>query len=278
MKLALTISTPNLEGQIPLTLMSGSFEEKLQRAARLGYDGVELLVLRPDAIDPRAIRDQVAGHGLEIAALASGGIAAIEGLTLLAADTATGQRARARLMALIDCAAQLGAPLVTLGSFRGRRAAITAGDGRAQLVEVLHQAAEHAARQGVRIALEPLNRYETDLVTTVSEGLALLDELGHQQVGLLVDTFHANIEEPSLVGCLQEAAAAHRLWHVHIGDSNRLPPGGGHLDFAQITTTLRSLHYEGYLSAELLARPDPNTAAIATIEVLRPLVPRHPRL
>ena len=67
--------------------------------------------------------------------------------------------------------------------------------------------------------------------------------------------------------------AAGRLWHVHLGDSNRLPPGQGHIDFAGIVTTLREIGYLGYLSAELLPRPDPDTAAASTINYMRQFVP-----
>lgn len=270
MKLALTITTPNVVEPVPLTLLSGSFEQRLDRAAQLGYNGVELLPLRPAEVDPLALRAQVTARGLEIAALASGGIAALDGLTLLAADSALSQQASTRLAALIACAAQLGAPLVTLGSFRGWAKSV-GQNGRAQLLAKLGEACEQAAQHGVRLALEPLNRYETDIVTTVAEGLALIDELGHEQLGLLVDTFHANIEERSLHACFEQAMLAGRLWHVHLGDSNRLHPGGGHLDFAAIVATLNALGYSGYLSAELLARPDPDTAAVATIETMRQL-------
>jgi len=69
--------------------------------------------------------------------------------------------------------------------------------------------------------------------------------------------------------------AAPRLWHVHLGDSNRLPPGDGHFDFALTVQTLRELRYTGYLSAELLARPDPDTAARKTIDFMRGLIPRN---
>ena len=86
--------------------------------------------------------------------------------------------------------------------------------------------------------VEPLNRYETDIVCTVEEGLALVEEVGHSHLGLLLDTFHANIEEATFDVALAAAAQAGRLWHVHIGDSNRLPPGCGHIDFAAIVRTL----------------------------------------
>jgi sugar phosphate isomerase/epimerase len=67
--------------------------------------------------------------------------------------------------------------------------------------------------------------------------------------------------------------AGHRLWHVHIGDSNRLPPGQGHVDFGGIVNTLREIDYQGYLSAELFPRPDPDTAAADTIQYMRRFVP-----
>ncbi|MDP9316746.1 MAG: sugar phosphate isomerase/epimerase [Chloroflexota bacterium] len=272
MKLAVTITTSNVEGSLPLALLAGSFGRRLQAAARLGYDGVELMVLRPEEVNTAAVRAQVAAHGLAIAAIASGGIAAVDKLTLLAADAETSRRAVARLHALIDCAAQLGAPFVTLGSFRGQLKLAGGQCARVGLVDQLRAAAEHAAQQNVRLLVEPLNRYETDIVYTAAEGLELIDEVQHSHLGLLLDTFHANIEEPALDTCFRQAMAAGRLWHVHLGDSNRLAPGQGHLDFGRIVATLQAIGYAGYLSAELLARPDPDTAAALTASYMRRLL------
>jgi sugar phosphate isomerase/epimerase len=120
--------------------------------------------------------------------------------------------------------------------------------------------------------LEPLNRYESDIIHNTAEGLAFLEEVGHSHLGLLLDTFHVNIEEPSLYDCFRQALTARRLWHVHLGDSNRLPPGQGHLDFAGIVTALREGGYQAYLSAELLAQPDPDVAAVMTAEHMRRLL------
>ena len=97
--------------------------------------------------------------------------------------------------------------------------------------------------------------------------------MGHSHLGLLLDTFHVNIEEASLYDCFRRVMAAGRLWHVHLGDSNRLAPGQGHIDFAGIVTTLREIDYQGYLSAELLPCPDPDAAAAATIDHMRQFVP-----
>jgi sugar phosphate isomerase/epimerase len=272
MKLAVTTLAPDIAAQVPVALLAGDFAARLGRAAALGYDGVELMSVRPERLDAAAIREQAAALGLEIAAVASGAIALVEQLTLLAADRETSRRAMERLRDLIGLAALLGAPVVTIGSFRGRLAAAGGAPARGLLVQMLRAAADHAGERGVRLALEPLNRYESDIVNNAAEGLALIEEVGQPCLGLLLDTFHVNIEEPSLDGGFRQVMAAGRLWHVHLGDSNRLAPGQGHLDFAAIVAALRAIGYNGYLSAELLARPDPDTAAVATIEYMRRLV------
>ncbi|MFQ6672056.1 MAG: TIM barrel protein, partial [Candidatus Tectimicrobiota bacterium] len=132
--------------------------------------------------------------------------------------------------------------------------------------EALRECAALAEEEGVRLVLEPLNRYETNLVNTVAEALQLIKEVGSEAMGLLFDTFHANIEEPSIEGSIR--AAGSRLLHVHVADSNRWHPGAGHIDFAQIVATLREVGYDGYLSAEILPLPDPHTCARKTIEFL----------
>jgi len=273
MKLALATPTPEVKTTVPVALLSGTFGERMQKAARLGYDGVELMVVRPDELPVGRIHDQISKAGLEVAAIATGAIYMTDKVTLLASDPEVSREAAIRLDGLIDLAAALEAPVVTIGSFRGRLAWAGGAEARGKLVEILRVAAEKAVRQGVRLVLEPVNRYEGDLVHTAAEGLALIKEVGHSHVGLLLDTYHVNIEEASLTEPFRETMAAGQLWHVHLGDSNRLPPGQGHLDFPGIVTTLREAGYQGYLSAELLARPDPDAAAHATITYMRRLVP-----
>ena len=276
MKLALATPTPEVETPVPVALLTGTFADRMQKAAHLGYDGVELMVVRPDELDVHEIRIQVSIVGLEVAAVATGAIYMTDKVTLLASDPEVSRRAVTRLSALIDCAAALGAPLVTIGSFRGRLAWAGDAEAEAKLIDVLRKGAEKAAEQGVRLVLEPVNRYEGDTVQTASEGLGLIEEVGHSHLGLLLDTYHVNIEESSLTEPFRQAMAADRLWHVHLGDSNRLPPGQGHLDFPGIVAALRETGYQGYLSAELLARPDPDAAAEATIKYMRQLVPTAP--
>jgi sugar phosphate isomerase/epimerase len=272
-KLALATPTPEVEIPVPVALLSGTFEERLQKAARLGYEGVELMVVRPSELDVGPIRAQIAEAGLEVAAVGTGAIYMVDKVSLLASDLELSKQAVARLQALIDFAAGLGAPLVTIGSFRGRLAWAGGEQARTKLIEILRTAAAKAEERRVSLVLEPLNRYESDIVNNAGQGLALIEEVGHSHLGILLDTYHANIEESSLTNPFRETMAAGRLWHVHVGDSNRLPPGQGHLDFPAIVAVLREVGYQGYLSAELLPRPDPDAAAKATIEYMRRYIP-----
>ena len=271
MRLSLAVQTPDVEPTVPVALLTGSFEEKLVKAAELGTDGIELMAVDPATLDAHTIRTGLQENGLEAAAVGSGAVAFATGLTLLHADPEKADQARLRLRELVDFAAGVGAPLVTVGSFRGRLASVRAG-GRGQLVALLREGATHAEAHGVRLALEPLNRYESDIVNSAEEGLAFLDEAGHAAVGLVLDTYHVNIEERSWTEPFRRVMAAGRLFHVHLGDNNRLPPGHGLVDFPAIVATLREIGYNGYLSAELLAKPDPDTAARDTLIYMRSLL------
>ncbi|TFH33092.1 MAG: sugar phosphate isomerase/epimerase [Anaerolineales bacterium] len=137
------------------------------------------------------------------------------------------------------------------------------------LVEGLQECAAAAFSQGVRFALEPLNRYETDLIHTVADGLDLLARVGAENVGLLLDTFHMNIEEPDIEGSIH--ACGDRIFHFHVADSNRWYPGAGHLDFKVILDALFASGYQGYISGEFLPKPNADTAARRNITYLRQL-------
>lgn len=273
LKLALTITSDDVPRPVPVALLEGSLEEKLRKAAALGYDGVELMVLEPQRVDVMWLRKFLSELGLSVAAVASGAQASQAGLTLLADDPVVSLAAYKRLEALIDLASALAAPVVTVGSFRGR-AAVSDPHEEAYdaLAAVLDRAATYAAARDVRLALEPLNRYESDILVNVAETLAFCARVGAANLGVLFDTFHANIEEVSYAGALREAMQAERLFHVHLADSNRLPPGQGHIPFATIVETLVRGEYQGWLSAELFPAPTPDAAAEATIRHMRALL------
>jgi sugar phosphate isomerase/epimerase len=139
----------------------------------------------------------------------------------------------------------------------------------AYLVEAIQECAAAAAGTSVRFALEPMNRYETDLVRTAEDGMDLVERVGAGRFGLLLDTFHMNIEEPDIEGSIR--SCCDRLFHFHVADSNRWYPGAGHLDFKSILETLSDTGYSGFVSGEFMPKPDSDSAAERNISFLRSL-------
>ncbi len=139
-------------------------------------------------------------------------------------------------------------------------------DARAVALDRLNEVVSYAAPRNVRINLEPLNRYESDFVLSAAEGRQFVDDLDYEYAGLMLDVFHMNIEEITFEQGFRQAGD--RLWHVHIANSNRHYPGSAHLDFKAVFIALTKMGYKGYVSAELLPLPDPDTAAQKTIEFL----------
>jgi sugar phosphate isomerase/epimerase len=153
---------------------------------------------------------------------------------------------------VLDClkfAAEVGAPIVQmLPSGETRLAPLGTRDQEWRWsVEGMRAAAREAGRLGIRIAIEPLNRYEAYLVTTMEEALAYIHDVGSPAVGVTLDLFHANIEEPDIPAAIR--AAGPRLWHVHVADTNRRGLGQGHLDLGPIVAALREV---GYSAAAVL--------------------------
>ena len=271
MKLSVAIQTPEVQCVIPVALLCGTFEEKLAKATALGYDGVELMTADPAALDTAQVRDAVRDAGLVVSAIGSGAVAIASGLTLLNEDPEKAARAQARLVELINFARGVAAPIVTIGSLRGRLGR-QGSPSYVDLVQIMQRMAETAAKCNVRLAIEPLNRYESDVINTVEQGLALIRDVANPALGLVVDTYHVNIEEGSWTSPFRQAMAMGCLFHVHLGDNNRLSPGSGLIDFPAILSALEGSGYQGHLSAELLALPDADTAAQRTAAYMHRLL------
>jgi sugar phosphate isomerase/epimerase len=251
-------------------VFKGDFGDNAAIIAGLGYDGLELAIRDPAQIDLAAMTRVLARHDLVVPALGTGQAYGEEGLSFTDGDEAVRAAAVARIKAHIGLAAELQA-VVILGLIRGRTSPhIERAQAMAWLVAALDECAETAERVQVQLVIEPINRYETDLINCIEEGLDLLAQVGAggRTLGLLPDTFHMNIEEPSISASLRRAAP--HIFHFHVADSNRWYPGAGHLDFRSILSILKDdLHYKGWLSMEVLPHPDPNTAAERGLAHLR---------
>ncbi len=269
MKLAIVLSTH--AAQFQAVAFKGDFETNVGRIASYGYNGVELAIRDPALVDAGQLEKVVSGYGLEVPAIGTGQAWGEEGLSFTSDDPAVRRAAIERVKSHVPLAQRFGATII-LGLIRG----ITPpGQSHAQsmafLVEALQECSAVAAAEGVRFALEPLNRYETDLIHNVEEGMHLIQRVGAENFGLLLDTFHMNIEEPSIEASIR--ACGERIFHFHVADSNRWHPGAGHLDFRGILAALGEIGYGGYVSGEFMPIPDADTGAQRAIEFLKSVMP-----
>ncbi|MGB7158828.1 MAG: sugar phosphate isomerase/epimerase family protein [Tepidisphaeraceae bacterium] len=241
--------------------------EGCRKAAELGFDAVE--VFPPDAqtLDELDLKGLLAEHSLKLAAVGTGAGWVKHKLRLTDPDRARREPARAFIRSIIEAGGRLGAPAI-IGSMQGRW-----GDGLERdeatfyLADALASLGKFAATFGVPLLYEPLNRYETNFANTMAGGSRILRTLQSDNVKLLADLFHMNLEEADVAAALR--AGAGDIGHVHFADSNRRPAGHGHTDFAPIVRALREIGYKGYLSAEVFPYPDPDVAARQTIERFR---------
>jgi len=268
MKVGLVICGPDV-AYGPLALLSGTFEEKVQKARVLGYDGVELMVRDPAELDWPHLRHTLERTDLEVPQIVTGELFGADGLCLVTPDEDLHQRALLRTQSVIDLAAYLDHAIVNVGRLRGRLDWLVGytEDPWSFAVERIAEITAYAAARNVPIALEPINRYETDFIANVDDGMRMIAAVGAANLGLMLDVFHMNIEDVSIEDSLKRAGQ--RCLHVHIADSNRRYPGAGHLDFVSIFAALRNMGYLGYISAELFPWPDPDTAAAKTIAYIR---------
>ena len=240
----------------------------MRAAAELGFDAVEIFPPSADAVNPAAIKSLLRQHKLALAAVGTGAGWVKHKLRLTAPGAEERQRARAFVRDIVDAAGECGAPAI-IGSMQGRwgEGGLNRDAALALLADALADLGEHARRHGVPLIYEPLNRYETNLVNDVAGGVRLIQQAGCDNVKLLADLFHMNIEEADLARAIR--AGGHHVGHVHLADSNRRPAGLGHTAFAPVAEALRQIGYAGYVSAEAFAYPDSDTAAKHTIDTFR---------
>jgi sugar phosphate isomerase/epimerase len=238
------------------------------KAREIGFDAIEIFPPEPDAIEVGGLRKLLSEHRLSLAAVGTGAGWVKHKLLLTDANPDQRKRATEFVRGMIDFAGKFGAPAI-IGSMQGRWGGdVTREKGLEQLAEAVGELAKHAKKYSVPLLFEPLNRYETNFVSTVEAGLELLKKSGSDNVRLLCDLFHMNIEERDIAESLRQAGK--QIGHVHLADSNRCAAGGGHTDFAPIAKALREIGYDGFISAEAMAGPGgPEEAARMTMAAFR---------
>lgn len=236
----------------------------------MGYDLVEVCIEDPARLTASAVAAAAADAGLAV--LICGAFGPQRNVS--APEPERRRAGVAYLRECVDFAAAVSSPLVSGPMYAptGQARLQSGGERAAQwgrACESLREAADYAAGLGVRLAVEPLNRFETDLVNTVEQGLRLCTDIGAENVGLLCDTFHMNIEEKDPAASLR--LAGERLFHVQASECDRGTPGSGHVGWRGIASALADI---GYHSAVVVESFLPTVAEIArAVSLWRPVAP-----
>jgi D-psicose/D-tagatose/L-ribulose 3-epimerase len=235
-----------------------------------GFDGVEIAAEDPDAFDPVFVKTELDRHGLraDVLCAAMGPGRDLRGTPAEQADCLRYLNRLMDLMPALGCDLLVGPLYSAVG-----RAEQVAPDAYQQqwdtVVGHLRTLAARAEAEGLRLGLEPLNRFETDFINTGEQVLRLVEAVDSPTVGVHFDTFHMNIEEKNLPDAIRRAGP--KLWHLHACGNDRGTPGNDHLDWPGIGQALREIGYAGYATIESFTHDVKTMAKAAAI--WRPIEP-----
>lgn len=233
----------------------------IPQIAAHGFDYVEVARFNWDDFPAAEIRKTSDAAGIRVA-----GCTAMPGLSLIHDNAAERTKAIEYLKQAAQCCADAGATVLAgplyspVGTHYGRRR--TDEEWKRQ-IDSFHAIAPTLDATGVTLAIEPLNRFETFFLNTNADAARLCREVNHPKVGILFDTFHANVEEKSQAAAIRDAGK--HIAHVHTCENDRGIPGTGHVEWRDVFATLKDVGYEGCCSIESFGFRIPELIAPACI-------------
>lgn len=245
-------------------------EAEAPRIRDLGFDAIELPVEEPGDWNPQRTAELLQDLGLEATVCA----VMAPGRDFLDDDPEVVEATHSYIRYCVDAVHALGGGIVAgpIYSPTGKTWRIRAEERErlaGKLVESLKPFGDYASERGVQLALEPLNRFETSFINTTEQAMEVVEAVGSPAVGLLLDTFHMNIEEKSFAEAIHIAGSS--LFHFHACGNDRGAPGDDHIDWAETSSTLEEVGYGGHLCIESFTAE--NEAIATATSIWRPLAP-----
>lgn len=220
-----------------------------RHVADLGFDVLEICIEDPDLVSASAVRSAAEDAGVGISVCGAFG----PDRDVSHEDPELRRLGVDYLKFCVDLASEVGSPNVIgpMYSATGKARLIPEEEREQQrnwAAESLREVADYAGARGVGLAMEPLNRFETDLMNTVEQGLDLCERIDRNNVGLLLDTFHMNIEEKSIPNAIR--ATRDRVFHFHSCENDRGAPGSGHVEWDGVFEALSDVGFDGMIVIE----------------------------
>ena len=239
--------------------LGGDFVDRMEVAHRIGYDGVELHSPSASLIDVAAVKKEMQTTGLKVETIGTGPIWGKFGLSIMDPDPVRLSTLVDMVRTYINVASELGSK-ITIGSIKGN---VPAGETKEHALErvmpTYQLLDDMAGKKGVHILLEATNRYENNYFNSGKDVYDFIEQAGLKHTQLLLDSFHANIEEADVQHCVKPLMK--HLGHLHFADNNRHYPGAGCFDFDAYCKQIQASGYDGVLSIECLPWPDSLSAA-----------------
>jgi sugar phosphate isomerase/epimerase len=233
---------------------AGEFRFALEFLEEKGFTGVELAISHPSEVNGEELYKLLESHNLAATTLSTGQIYGLEGLFLSSSDEEIRKKAVQNISDHIDLSVSLNYPCVTIGLVRGKLEKEPKPVLLKNLKSSLMTLVEYAFKKNVILQLEPIRKAETVIINTVQEALEFMRELGDpENLGILYDTFHSNIEDNGMLNAISSAAG--RITNVHFSDSNRGLPGTGTIDFPAVYKAIQATGYKGAYALETLSIP-----------------------
>ncbi|MED0716189.1 sugar phosphate isomerase/epimerase family protein [Aeribacillus composti] len=216
----------------------------IDKVKNMGFDYIEICIEDPQTIDTASIRNRLNQTGVE--ALVCGAFGANRDIS--SEDSGIREKGVEYIKTCIDIAAELNSPLVSgpMYSATGKTRLLSPAEKKQQwdwAVENMRIVADYAESKGIKLAVEPLNRFETDFINTVEQGLDFLEKVDRDNVGLLLDTFHMNLEEKNIPDAIKRAGS--KLFNFHSCENDRGTPGTGHIPWNDVFQALNEISYDG---------------------------------
>jgi len=268
MKIGLAVA-PEHATPLAFVVFREDLDIAIKKARELGYDGIELALADAREINVANIKALIEKYDMELPVISTGRVFSEGHLWFTHPEKDIRDKAIKRMKDIIELASQFKAN-VNVGRVRGDIPKGNPQEAEERFFSAMTKCSDFAASYNVQLLLEPVNRYETNFINSLKEGAEIVKRLNRENIKLMPDVFHMNIEDASITGSLKEAKD--KIGYVHFADSNRWAPGQGHLNFPQIVDALKSIGYDGYLTVEILPRPDPDTAARMAIDFLRRII------
>jgi len=248
-------------------LLKGDICSNLRLAAKLGYQGLEIHTRETVSLDYEEIRKVSEGCGVSIVSVVTGRLNTQGQVNLIDDRPYITEAAMRGMYQYIKIAEKLRTNLI-VGWIKGRIPdGVNADIYLERLAGNLRMLCEEAKKAGVKVFVEVINRYETNIFTTSSEIVGFLKKWEIPNCYIHLDTFHMSIEETNPIEAIR--ICGKRLGYFHVADNTRCYPGSGMLDFSSYFTVLEEIGYNGYISVECLPVPDEQTAAQKALSYLR---------